>query len=73
MTKSELLKRMWIPISKRIPPPDQDKWVLIWNYRWKEPMVQSAFIANLGAQALLNKEEISEDRIYSHWIEIIKP
>ena len=76
MTKSELFKRMWIPIKKRIPPEDETKWVLIWNYSWEQPMTQQSNIARYGAIAILDETRevtISKDRLFSHWMEIIKP
>ena len=76
MTKSELFKRMWIPVKKRLPPEDSAKWVLVWNYLWEEPVIQRADHAYYTGVAMLQTEwetTISEDRVYSHWIEVQKP
>lgn len=67
---------MWIPVRKRLPLEDPTKWVLVWNYLWEEPVVQRADLAYYTGFAMLQSEweaTISEDRVYSHWIEIQKP
>lgn len=67
---------MWIPVRVRLPPEDSTKWVLVWNYLWEEPVVQRADLAYYTGTAMFQTEwqtTISEDRIYSDWIEIQKP
>ena len=70
MTKSELFKRMWIPIKRRIPEPDITKWVLVWNYKWEQPFAMDSLTAHCGAKAILAREPVSEDRLFSDWMEI---
>lgn len=75
MTKSELFKRMWIPIRKRIPPEDENMWVLVYNYSWEMPLTQQAHLAHYTAKAILNEQrevDISKDRLFSHWM-IVEP
>lgn len=67
---------MWIPIRKRIPPENEEMWVLIWNYSWEQPMIQRSNLACYAAKAILNEERkipVSGDRLFSHWMEVIKP
>lgn len=73
MTKSELFKRMWIPVRKRLPLEDPTKWVLVWNYAWKEPLLLRSDLAYYGGRAMLRNEPVSQDRIYSHWVEVVEP
>ena len=73
MTKSELFKRMWIPIKRRVPESDKTKWVLIWNYQWREPIIQDSLTAHCGAKAIIEQTPLSNDRLFSHWMEVIIP
>jgi hypothetical protein len=73
MKKSDFWKYVWISLSTRKPPPNQEKFVLIWNYKWKEPMVMNALVARCGADTLEKEELISTDRIFSHWCFIEPP
>lgn len=73
MKKSEFWQRIWIPIAKRIPEPNRREYVLIWNPIWKEPMAMDSLTAHAGAKAILEKQIISEDRIFSHWCKIEQP
>lgn len=73
MKKSEFWQRIWIPITKRIPEPNIEEDVLIWNPLWEKPMAMDSLTAYAGAKAILEKRKISEDRIFSHWCKIEKP
>lgn len=73
MKKSEFWHRIWVSIAKRKPEPNKNEYVLIWNYMWEEPMVMDSLTAYAGAKAILEKQPISEDRIFSHWCKIEPP
>ena len=75
MTKSELFKRFWIPIRKRIPPEDETIDVLVWNYAWERPLIQQSNLAHYTAQAILDDAvmNIAEDRLFSHWMIVEGP
>ena len=77
MKRSEFWQKIWIPITRNIPPKDTRKFVLIWNYKWEEPIVMSSLIAHCGAEAMKKGDEIgveiSEDRVFSHWCFIEGP
>jgi len=73
MRKSEFWQKIWIPVRVRKPPPDKTRLVLIWNYSWKEPMIQQALVAWCGADAMERGNDISSDRLYSHWCFVNPP
>lgn len=61
MTKKELFKRMWIPLSKRLPPTDDSSLrILIWDQKTGQP-------ATIRAQILVGqynaREKVEESKI----------
>ena len=79
MNKKEFWQRIWIPIKKRIPPADDDKYVLVWNPDWKEPRIIESYIARNEAKTILavangDKDAyISPDRFYNKWCMVMPP
>lgn len=43
MTKNDLLRKCWIPYTKRLPP-DEDVYIVAWNYDSQTPIVGLARI-----------------------------
>lgn len=73
MKKSDFWKNIWIPITKRLPPEDENKVILIWLYKEKRAIAIESHLARYAAIAILNKEPVSWDRIYSDWCQVGEP
>lgn len=79
MKKSELLKALWVPIHKRLPP-DTRRIVLCWNWRTNTVHEWEGFIARNHAKVELGISEFNEspdslswDRRISHWMNFAGP
>ncbi len=79
MKKSELLKGLWVPIRKRLPP-ETNQIVLCWNWKTNTVHEWEAFIARSHAKVELGISDFDEapdslswDRRISHWTHFTGP
>ena len=73
MTKADFWKRMWIPITKRLPKNEMDVFVLVWDYTWDIPVVMESYVAFATATAILAGDVVSPDRHFARWCYVYPP
>lgn len=72
MKKSDFWKLLWNPLRKR-QPPETDEEILTWNPLLKKKMIVQAKLVLYSWWAQKEEDEISQDRMWSHWCYIKEP
>lgn len=60
MTKEEMLKKLWIPYSKRLPPKE-DIMIVAWNYFHNKPVVGLSNIFRAQIEQIKNNPQLLEE------------
>lgn len=60
MTKEEMLKKLWIPYDKRLPPKE-DIMIVAWNYHHNSPVVGLARVFRAQIEQIRNNPKLLEE------------
>jgi len=76
MNKKELFKKMWIPVTKRLPPNDNSL-ILVWNYYVGHPEVRISHTARTDMENVRRKKTHyktpNKAVLLSDWMPIYSP